>query len=257
MDHAGEGRLLAYLDGELTTADEAVVRGHLLTCAACSEELGALKEASARLTASLRLLDAAAPEATSPAAVLARARSERVTAVRRTLLRAAGIVLVLAGGGAAALPGSPVRDWVRAAWDRGVALIGGTAEPAAEPATAGSAEAPVGIDAAPVGGRIEVALLDLAPGTEVRVRLVDSRVAWVEASELADGRPVRFARGPGRVEVSGGGTGVLRVDVPRDVPVASIEVDGRLRVVKEGKTLRAAESEAGSGGEEVSFKIER
>src|SRR5690606_36325692 len=176
MDHAGEGRLQAYLDGELSTAERAVVSGHLSACAACAEELDVLKEASRQLSLSLRLLDSVAPAPTPVPAALARAGAERVVVVRRALLRAAGIVLLLAGGGAAALPGSPVREWVRTAWDRGVALFGGAVQ---EPTPDAGAE-PVGIDAAPVDGRIRVALVDLPAGTEVRVRLVDGPVAWVE-----------------------------------------------------------------------------
>ena len=254
MDHAGEGRLQAYLDGELSAAERAVVSGHLATCAACAQELDELEEASRRLTLSLRLLDSVAPAPTPVEAVFARARAERVAAVRRTLLRAAGIVLFLAAGGAAALPGSPVRELVRAAWERGVELLGGSRqEPVPAPPVAAE---PIGIDAAPVDGRIRIVLANLPEGTEVRVRLVDSPVAWVEAPAGGD-PPVRFLRGPGRVEVSGGSVGVVRVDLPRGVADARVEVDGRLRVFKDGDTLRFAEPGPGEAGEETTFLITR
>jgi len=253
MDHAGEGRLQAYLDGELSTAERAVVSGHLSACAACAEELDVLKEASRQLSLSLRLLDSVAPAPTPVPAALAQAGAERVVVVRRALLRAAGIVLFLAAGGAAALPGSPVREWVRTAWDRGVALLGGAAQ---EPVAPEAAAEPIGIDAAPVDGRIRVALTDLPAGTEVRVRLVDSPVAWVEAPG-AGGKPVRFLRGPGRVEVSGGGTGLLRVDLPRGVAEARVEVDGRLHVFKVGDALRFAEPGHGEDSAEATFRITR
>src|SRR5690606_41909693 len=97
MDHAGEGQLLAYLDGELSAAERAAVSAHLAACTACAEELSVLEEASRQFAASLRLLDSVAPAPTPVEAVLARAKAERVAAVRRTLLRAAGIVLFQIG----------------------------------------------------------------------------------------------------------------------------------------------------------------
>jgi len=252
MDHAGEGQLLAYLDGELSAAERAAVSDHLAACAACAEELGVLEEAGSRLTASLRLLDSVAPAPTPLEAVYARARAERVAAVRRTLLRAAGIVLFLAAGGVAALPGSPVREWVELVWERRAELFGGARQ---ERPPAIVAE-PIGIDAAPVDGRIHIALVDLPEGTEVRIRLVDSPVAWVEAPAGGD-PPVRFLRGPGRVEVSGGGAGVVRVDLPRGATEARVEVDGRLRAFKDGDTLRFIEQGQVVAGEETTFRISR
>jgi|SRR5690606_2632171 len=252
MDHAAEGRLQAYLDGELSAVERAAVSGHLAACTACAEELGVLKEASTQLTLSLRLLDSTAPAPTSLDTAFARAGTERVAVVRRALLRAAGIVLFLAAGGAAALPGSPVREWVRAAWDRGVGLFAGAGQ---DQAPAAPVE-PLGIGAAPVDGQIRIALVDLPAGTEVRVRLVDSPVAWVEAPGAVDS-PVRFLRGPGRVEVSGGSAGLLRVDLPRRVADARVEVNGQLRVFKDGDTLRFASPGEGEAGEEATFRIAR
>src|SRR5690606_37871670 len=138
--------------------------------------------------------------------------------------------------------------------DRGVALFGGAPQdPAPEPPAADAA----GIDAAPVNGRIEIDLVDLPAGTEVRVRLVDRPVAWGEATDARGGPPLRVPRGPGRVEVSGGGGGLLRVDLPRGAADARIEVDGRLHVFKSGDELRFARPEAGAGGQEATFRISR
>src|SRR5690606_6536779 len=243
MDHAAEGRLQAYLDGELSAAERAAVSGHLAACTACAEELGVLKEASTQLTLSLRLLDSTAPAPTPLDTAFARAGTERVAVVRRALLRAAGIVLFLAGGAAAWL-GAPGGGWVGAAWDRGVGLSAGGGQ---DQAPAAPAE-PLGIGAAPVDGQIRIALVDLPAGTEVRVRLVDSPVAWVEAPGAVDS-PVRFLRGPGRVEVSGGSAGLLRVDLPRRVADARVEVNGQLRVFKDGDTLRFASPGEGEAGE--------
>lgn len=253
MDHAGEGQLLAYLDGELSAAERAAVSAHLAACTACAEELSVLEEASRQFAASLRLLDSVAPAPTPVEAVLARAKAERVAAVRRTLLRAAGIVLFLAAGGAAAMPGSPLRQWVQAAWERRAELFGGERQGQAPPAVAPE---PAGVDATPVDGRIHISLVDLPEGAEVRIRLVDSPVAWVEVPTGGD-RPVRFVRGAGRVEVSGGGAGVVRVDLPRGVADARVEVDGELRVFKDGDTLRFAGSGEGVGGGEATLRIAR
>jgi hypothetical protein len=254
MEHAGDGQLLALMDGQLSAAEEAAVRSHLRSCPTCAGELDALREASALLSASLWLLDATAPAATPVAPLAGRTGGARVAAVRRTLLRAAGIVLVLAGGGAAALPGSPVREWARAAWDRGKALFGG-----AEPAATAEVPAPatsVGIDAAPVDGRIRVSLVGMPPGTEVRVRLVDRPAAWIEAEGLAGPAP-QFVRGSGRIEVVGGAARGLQIDLPRDAARAEVEVDGRVRVLKDGEVLRLAGAGQEDLGPQAEFVIGR
>jgi anti-sigma factor RsiW len=253
MQHAGDGQLMAYLDGQLSAAEEAAVRGHLRSCPACARELEALREASTLLSASLRVLDAAAPAPRPVVPLAVRTGGARVAAARRTLLRAAGIVLVLAGGGAAALPGSPVREWARAAWDRGKALFGGSAPVATSPASEPAASS-VGVDAVPVNGRIRVSLVGMAAATQVRVRLVDRSVAWIEAAEIVGAAP-QFVRGSGRVEVVGGSARAVRIDLPRGVTHAEVVVDGRVRVRKEGELLRVADGGEEEAGPQLEFAI--
>jgi hypothetical protein len=61
--------------------------------------------------------------------------------------------------------------------------------------------------------------------------------------------------GNGRLELIGLGTGVVTIGIPRDVRTATVEVDGVVRVYKEGDLLRAAGSEAAARGSEVRFIV--
>jgi hypothetical protein len=167
------------------------------------------------------------------------------------------LMLVLAGAGAAAIP--DVRRALETTFSRVVAMFGQErtavpAEPAAEPAdrvvTPGAV--PGESFVAPVDGRIQILLEEPSSSVEVVVRLIDGDQAQVET---ATDEPVRRRSANGRLELIGAGSGVVTIGIPRDVVNATIEVDGVVRVYKEGGMLRAAGSEAGARGSEVRFIV--
>jgi hypothetical protein len=168
-------------------------------------------------------------EATQPA-VVGRIGPRRL---RWTLSRAAGLILVTAAGAAAAIPGSPVRQWLTeafTAWSGG-ATPSATTDAASVAATTEDA----GVRLAVESGPVRVVVEGLPPGSEVRVRLVPG-------SEAAVFAPVgsRFTSAERRIEAVVT-EGPVRVELPRAVVPASVEVNGRvyLRNTLEGPNVLA------------------
>lgn len=84
MDCLTEGRLRAYLDDELTTAERATCERHLAECAACAERLAEVRETSARAATALAPLVATTTPMAEPHAALARFQLRRERAGMET-----------------------------------------------------------------------------------------------------------------------------------------------------------------------------
>ncbi len=238
MTHLGEGRLRTLLDGELSDSEAESARGHLDECDSCQALFTGLEEASTVVGVALRHLDTVAPSAGAKASVLARvgmgpgdAREERFA-----FARAAILVLFFGALVATALPASPVPGWIAAGWHRAAELFTGAAqdERAALPVdSALSAQTPefAGVRLEVETGELLVLLQDIEPGTELDVRFVDGFQAAAFAAQ-----PARFRTAEGRIEVIGG-SGRVRVDIPRSVDVVSVRVNGGMYVTKAGDEL--------------------
>ena len=241
MTHLGEGRLRTLLDGELSDSDAESARGHIDECDSCQALFTELEEASTVVGVALRHLDTVAPPAGAKESVLARVGMGPgdARAARFAFARAAILVLFFGAVVATALPASPVRGWFATGWDRAVELFTRTAadESAALPAdSALSAQIPesAGVRLEVETGELLVLLRDIEPGTELDVRFVDGFQAAAFAAQ-----PARFRTAEGRIEVIGG-SGRIRVDIPRSVDVASIRVNGRMYIRKAGDELDVA-----------------
>lgn len=273
MTHPSEGVLQTFIDGELAVEERARVAAHLEACADCGGELQALRAAAALFSAAVRRGDVAIAErdlTATRAAILRRAEAsrarpalqilppsgERAVAVRRAFLKAAVLVLLVAGAASAAVPGSPVRRFFVGLWHETTRLLGFRTEaprapvpvrlaPAAAPAPA----PPSGVSVLPEAGQIHIVVRDAARGLRVHVRVLDTDRASVEADGPA--ASAHFRTGPGRIEVSGGGAGDLRIGIPRSAEHAFVEVDGKPVFAREaGRSRRLAPADT-VGGEAV------
>ena len=156
---------------------------------------------------------------------------------------------------ATALPASPLRGWIGSGWDLAVELFRGAQGEPAPPLGPPAAEAPAqtpepaGVRLEVGGGDLLVRLVDAAPGTELDVRLTDGFQAAVFAPP-----PAGFRTSEGRIEVTGG-SGRVRVDLPRSVRAASIEVNGRISVRKVGDRLDATGSVVRRSDGEVLLRV--
>jgi hypothetical protein len=152
------------------------------------------------------------------------------------------------------IPGSPLRELLRPGPEPvEVAATATRAAPAVEPAPPVEMVAPeTGLSIEPVDGVVTVVLRDADPGLRIRALLSESPRAGVFATGAATS--ARFDTGPGRIEVVGIGAGDLRVEIPRDARSATVAVNGRDYLVKEGDELRLTASAGGRAGAEVEFR---
>ncbi len=255
MSHVDEGTLLALLDGELSGEERIRVERHVGECQTCAGELAELRDASATLESALALLDHPVPAAATAWAVRKRASARPVVSSRRTLVRAAAMVLGFAAVGSAAIPDSPVREWAATAWRQGVAALSRAddapeaatvEEPSSAPAPDPAPEAEAGLLVQPHEGRVVVSVESPARGLVARVRQIDGDRVAVRARGAA--ATARFRTAPGRVDVVAPGTGELVIDVPASLTDVTLEVDGRVYMTKVGPNLTVS-----GGGSTVEF----
>ncbi len=257
MTHLDEGLLRALLDGETAEGDTEAARAHLDQCDSCQALSVQLREASALVGAALRHLDTVEPPASAKAAVLARVGADARTAPteRFAFARAAIIVLFFGVVVATALPASPVRGWLVGGWTRTVALFTGPTP--SDNAVASVEREPTPQAAEPAGVRLEVGtgdlvvlLQDIEPDTELEVRFVEGFQAGAFAAQ-----PARFRTASGLIEVIGG-SGRVRIDIPRSLEVASIRVNGRMYLTKAGDELDIAGPILTRTSDEIRLRIQ-
>src|SRR5687768_14847335 len=137
MSHYTEGVLQAYLDGEVAGDARAAVSAHVADCSACSARLFELRDLAAAFSGALQIGDVPALP-TAAIAALRRRKVRNPWAARfsgspAALMRAAGLVLGISAVGAAAVPGSPVQEWLVRVW-RGVTDQPEATQPVVTPA---------------------------------------------------------------------------------------------------------------------------
>lgn len=250
MNHTDEGLLQAYIDGEVTDEAKASIVAHLGACAECDRELAELRVAATSFRSAMSVMNkdgdlAAARERVMRAhkAVIpmeSRRGLQRVAA--GSLARAAALVMLIAGGAAAMIPGSPLRRWIGASIERISNAI--APAPSAPPVVTATAPAEVtremvpGAETsiAPVNGRVRVNVFATAGGGQLSVRLVDGDRASVQADSSA--HAVAFRSAPGRIEILNLGTSDAVIELPRSLRGAAIDVNGKPFYVKEGDVVR-------------------
>lgn len=261
MSHIDESVLLARLDGELAPGEVDRVREHVEDCGECRRRSHAVEERSRLFSRAVEAIDPA-PRTTRWEQILDRAREtsgagggspvERVgTPGRGASVLKAAVVLLVVTGVAAAIPGSPVDDWIGAATDRVADLVTGGDGAVEAPETEPPAEDPSAteISVALDGGRVLVSLAGLPSGTPVEVRLAEGNEARVQAEGA------RYRTGPGRIEVLEASGERVAVRLPRAATSARVEVDGEPAVRLERGRLHLL-LEAGTGGESsVTFPV--
>ncbi len=248
MIHLDDGVLRAWMDRELTPDDGRDVKDHVESCGDCRARVRELRRAESVVQTALAMLDAPVPGAAAWARVSAGlaapavAHPARSAPFGRPLARAAGLVLLLGGGAAAAvLPGSPLRSL----WDSGPA----PAAPEAVPAlVADPPSARAGVRAADDGGFVRVAI-DAPVGTEVEIVLTGRRAGVFGPASST------FSAGEGwlRAELDGG---PVRVELPASGASARIEVNGAPSVTYDGGRLTSAPDHAVEGEGEIRLRFE-
>lgn len=214
--HPTDGDLRAFLDGEVGPDERRTTREHLRGCRRCRDAADAMREAEEEVRRALALLDPPARADEARRGVEARLRPSFGPA-RSAVAKAALLILALGAGASAAVPGSPVRAWLGAAWSS----VTGEQSPPGAAVTAAEA----GVRVAPSEGRIRVELSGVADGTPVRVRLTDRPTAGIAAPA---GARFRSAEGSIRATLDGTSSAAaeVRVELPRAVDRADVTVNG-------------------------------
>lgn len=248
MVEIGEGRLRAYLDGELTEAERSDVESWLEGDADARAALEELRERGRLVREALALDPAPVPDMTEMRRRI-RARLEAPHATeaggpggfRPGLAKAAALVLLLAAGASAAVPGSPIRSWLDSAFADGEG---------ARPAVAATATVAdeVGVRVAPADGRLVVVLSATASDDLLEIRLVDTDRGGVFA-----GMGTRFQSGEGRIEADAT-SGAVRVEIPRSARVATVRVGGVVYFEKRGERIELPGPEPVLAGDVYRFQ---
>lgn len=253
MTHIDEGRLQALIDGELRLDERHRVERHLASCDGCRAELELLRALSGRFS-----------EAIAELPRLARSREHGVgwparspSAVVRAMLPRAAAILLFAGAAASAtIPGSPVRRWLgMEGAPATVAEAGPAGSDQEAPAAAIEAEAfESGVSVEAADGAVEIVLRDAGGDLRVRAMLVDGTRAGVYAA--GEAASSRFLTGAGRIEVLSARAGELRIELPRDVAVATVVVNGREYLRKQDGRLDLRVGEPDGPADGIEFSVQ-
>ncbi len=266
MGHLADHILLSYVDDELSFDKRAEVEVHLGACESCAELLVGMRTARRDLSGALACLDVPAPvvsaselrerllsrelehlDTPAPELTMDGQPLRRRFLSRRPLMAAALIVILLSGAGAA-IPGSPLRAWLKWTVEQ-LAFVPGTRSAAPPPDESGAkaSRRAAAVSVQPKDGVVRIMITGAAPETMIRLRLLNRGPASVWS---VDGR---YRTAPGEIEVLDAGPGEVLVYIPRTMPTALVEVNGRLVAIKEGPDLKLLTPAADSSDTEVSF----
>ncbi len=262
MDHRTDGELQAYLDAELLRDEAAVVSEHVMVCTDCRTRLGELRMAGEDFRQALGELDAQF-DRTAPATPMplhqrrARAASARHVALgRAALMRAAVLLLAVAGAATAIVPGSPLRQLIER-------LSSEPAEPVmvempTPPVEQAEAPAPgiASVTVAPVDGRVAVSVRRFAAGSIIRVRFGSG--FEVRATLVNGPGGARFSVGSGSLFVVGTGSSTIDeilIELPRGLNSATVDVDGKRILVASPDGLRRPGDPSGIPEDEVVLRV--
>jgi hypothetical protein len=227
MEHPDNGKIRAVLDGEEPGREDRIHR-HLSECGAC----GDIAEAQARswdvLTEALGVLDVDPPLSQARIRILDHANNRvRFGArARRNLPKAASFVILLTAGGAAALPGSPVRQWAQERW---ATLVQGeeALSPAATPESLGAPELVpggvpdmIGATILTTSSSLDLRIQGLQGGASLRVLLVEGAQAGIFAGE-----GTRFTT-TSEVLTASDPPGEVTVEIPLAATGVTVSVNG-------------------------------
>jgi len=249
-DHLDEGTLQALLDGELPPGDAKTAEEHLKACRLCEAELAALRDGSLVFASAVSRLDV--PPGSARSRMLPPPSVRRPTRwIALALPRVAAVLLVSVAAVAAAMPGSPIRSWI----DRELAS-------SAPATTSPTDDAPVvtepdpsprsGVSVEPARGHLRIVLIRPAADLRVRATITDSPRGG--AYTVGTTTTARFATGVGLVEVIEASGGELFLEIPAGATTATVEVDGKPYLVKEGGQLRLLVASDETVGAEVLFQ---
>jgi hypothetical protein len=261
------------VESESETEAAERIRAHIAGCASCSanvdwlnntmktlQELpvrrapeGVLPRIAERVAAGETVL---LPAADAPSIAVPKARSSVGHG-----LRAAILLIAIAGAASATIPGSPVHAWIERLFAPArsspppVQPAPAAGEVAAPPAPAPQ-PAPQPADAVflvpAASGALSIAIESPDPRLRIRVRLSDALDIEVRATGAASS--AQFRSGPGRLGISGGGPGEIMLSIPRSATPVTLTIDGRVYLEKGPDRINILAPTADTAGAEIVFQ---
>lgn len=225
MNHLEDGTLQALLDDELPSRERVAAAEHLLGCGECQAVRDELARANAVVSEAVAILDTATPARPAPSI-----RDGGRWLGGGSLVKAASLTLLLAAAASAAVPGSPVREWIV----RTVAPTPEAPAPVVEEPAPPAEVVPIGVSMLPTGA-VEVVVSGLERST---LRLVETDGESVGVSAAGTETDPVFRTAPGRIEVRGAVGGEITIELPRSLSAARVVVDGEVYAEKEAGELR-------------------
>ncbi len=247
MYHPDSGTVQAFLDGEVPEADREAMTAHIDGCTPCSQALAEQREAGTAVARALSSTDVVLSVEGVRSSIRQRANAQNRARTAIPWARAAVLVLLFGGAASAAIPGSPLRSLVDSLFSGDPTTAPALVSETATDDSAISPSAGVGVSAA--AGSVRIVLSEVAPGAEVEVTFVDGVMASVTAGENAT-----FSTAPGVVEVSRAGA-PIRVEIPRGVEGATVEVDGALFLRKVGPRIELVGPAEDSTAAAILFRV--
>ncbi len=256
MGHPEEGLIRAFLDGEAGSRS-STVEAHLRSCSECAGRVREQEETLAILAEGLSLADVP-PALEGPSVRLLetpRVQSSRHGIghlLRRNLTKAAAVAVLLSAGAAAALPGSPIHQWLTGLGGAAPEEISpvpetSSTEDLAEGTAAGREVEEVGTSVPVKAGGMTIRIGKMADRAELRVLLVQGDQASIFA-----GKGTRF-RSEESVMEAWQAPGSVTVEIPMSAEVVEVLVDGTLFLRKEGERLDTPGPVLGRSQDEIRF----
>jgi hypothetical protein len=259
MSHVAEGTLMTYLDDALPVRDREAVEDHLHACSQCAFELEELRSMAREFSGALAITDAPIPMLKARAALVDRTPARRAIQLSpwragrsSRLLKAAAVVLLVAGGASAAIPGSPLNRLAAEIAQLASHLVFGEPE-VAVPVPAPVRQVPLPTaewGVSPADGRVRISVRGMDDGLRVTVRLVDDARVRVTAPGSQDMPAVQ--RAAGLLELSNVSSELV-VELPRSVSRATVEINGVPYYVKNGADVRILQAATEAGDDEFIF----
>lgn len=232
MIHLDDEQVQRLLHDELAPGAKASLKDHVEACRECQDRVAEARHEEEQLFGLLAQVDHPAPTV-GVSAVMAPSSASPVL----TRWAAAGLLAVGLAGAAYAMPGSPVRGWLRALGTRSTPVAELPVAPPAVP------KVPVaGGVAVPPGRNFEVRFLAAQPAGEIRVTMSDGADLIVQA------------RGEGASFTSSGDQLVIDnrhssadfdIAIPRSAPRVEIRIGDRQVLMKEGSRIVPARPDSG------------
>lgn len=231
MGHPDEGQIRAFMDGE-TEGLEPKLESHIRECPRCAALVREQEDTLAVLSESLSLLDTPPPLRRARAGIPLPSRPRRPWIFsRRDLPKAASIAILLTAGAAAALPNSPIHQWVARAWE----AVPGESHPETLPPPPSPESGATRRDGEMAGaslvvkeGGLTIRIDGMQEGAEILVLLVGGDQAGLFAET-----GTRFRTESGLMEARDP-PGSVTVEIPRTGQMVELLVEGVLFLRQRG-----------------------